>query len=232
MTDRIPVMHNDIITEDFIASMHDYAYLLNQQYPRKAILKIIGDRYMLNAFQRILLNRGIFPDKAVHSRIEKTTDDITGGEIHIDAYNVLFTISNYLLGRIVFISNDLFLRDAGEVYGKLHKDPVFSRSLDLLVDYLCKMKPGRVEFYIDKPVSFSAELARSVREILTQKGISGGASLEKNPDAMLIRLNNGIAATSDSDILDETDMPVTDLAHLVLKDRFSLNLPDLGSLLS
>ena len=225
-------MHNDIITDEFKASMRDYAYLLNQHYPRKAILKIVGDRYMLNTFQRILLNRGIFPDKAVKSRINRTTGDIAGRELHIDAYNVLFTISNYLLGRIVFISNDLFLRDAGEVFGKLHKDPVFPRSLDLLVEYLDRMQPGRVEFHIDKPVSYSAELARSVRQILAQKGISGDARLEKNPDAMLIQLNNGIVATSDSDILDQTGMPVTDLAHFVLKDRFSLNLPDLGRLLS
>ena len=225
-------MHNDIITQEFIASMRDYAYLLNQKYPRKAILKIVGDRYMLNTFQRILLSRGIFPDTAVQTRIDKSIDNIAGADIYIDAYNVLFTISNYLLGRIVFISNDLFLRDAGEVYGKLHKDPVFSRSLDLLVDYLDKIQPVRVEFYIDKPVSFSAELARSVREILSGKGILGDASLEKNPDAVLIRLDTGIVATSDSDILDETGRPVTDLAHLVLKDRFSLNLPDLGRLLS
>ena len=225
-------MHKDIITAEFIQSLHDYAYLLNQQYPRKTILKIVGDRYLLNSFQRILLSRGVFPDDAIHSRIENTTDSIAGREIHIDTYNVLFTISNYLLGRIVFISNDLFIRDAGEVFGKLHKDPVFHRSIDLLASYLNRMKIGRVEFHIDKPVSFSAELAGSLRETLSQSGIPGDASLEKNPDAVLIRLNSGIVATSDSDILDETAMPLADLAHMVLKDRYSLKLPDLGRLLS
>jgi hypothetical protein len=195
-------------------------------------LKIVGDRYLLNTFQRILLSRGIFPEDAVRSRIKNTTESITGREIHIDTYNVLFTISNYLLGRIVFISNDLFIRDAGEVYGKLHKDPVFTRSIDLLAGYLSKVKAGHVEFHIDKPVSFSAELAGSLRETFSQSGISVSANLEKNPDATLIRLNSGIVATSDSDVLDETAMPVTDLAHMVLKDRFTLKLPDLGRLLS
>ena len=225
-------MRNDIITTEFIQSLHDYTYLLNQKYPRKSILKIVGDRYLLNTYQRILLSRGIFPDEAIQSRMKKTTDSITGLEIHIDAYNVLFTISNYLLGRIVFISNDHFIRDAGEVYGKLHKDPVFKRSIDMLLRYLGKMKSRRVQFHIDKPVSFSAELAGSLRETLLQSGISGDASLDKNPDALLICLNHGIIATSDSDILDQADMPVADLAHMVLKDHFSLNLPDLGSLLS
>jgi hypothetical protein len=225
-------MHKDIITAEFLQSLHDYAYLLNQGYPRKTILKIVGDRYLLNTFQRILLSRGVFPDDAVESRIKNTIESITGREIHIDTYNVLFTISNYLLGRIVFISNDLFLRDAGEVFGKLHKDPVFPRSIDLLAGYLSKMKAGHVEFHIDRPVSYSAELAGSLRKSLSRSGLSGNASLEKNPDTMLIRLDRGIVATSDSDVLDETAMPVTDLAHMVLKDRFSLKLPDLGRLLS
>ncbi len=225
-------MRNDIITDDFVESLHDYAYLLNQKYPRKAVLKIVGDRYLLNNFQRILLSRGVFPRDAIHSRQKKTTRDISGTEIHIDAYNILFTISNYLLGRIVFISNDLFVRDAGEVYGKLHKDPVFSRSIELLLKYLSKTKPVHIEFHLDKPVSYSAELARSLRGDLSSCGLKGDALLEKNPDTVLMRLTRGVIATSDSDVLDRSDMPVTDLAHLVLKDNFTLNLPDLSELQS
>ena len=225
-------MRNDIITADFKQALHDYAYLLNQKYPRKSILKIVGDRYLLNTFQRILLSRGVFPAKTIHSRKKSIIHDIGSGEVYIDAYNVLFTIANYLLGRLVFISNDLFLRDAGEVYGKLHNDPVFSRSIELLFKYLVREKPDHVEFFIDRPVSHSAELAGLLRETLAECRISGNATLDKNPDARLIRLNKGIIATSDSDILDETELPVADLAHLVLKQHFTLNLHDLGGLLS
>ena len=225
-------MHNDIVTTEFVQSLRDYAYLLNKKYPRKSILKIIGDRYLLNTFQWILLSRGIFPEKAVLSRIKKTTENISGEEIYIDTYNILFIISNYLLGRIVFISNDHFLRDAGEVYGKLHKDPVFTRAIDMLMSYLVKKQPARIEFYIDKPISYSAELAGRLREILREHGIPGNTSLDKNPDALLITIDRGIVASSDSDVIDETNRQVTDLAHLVLKDNFSLNLPDLGLLLS
>lgn len=225
-------MQNDIVTTEFIQSLRDYTYLLNRKYPRKSILKIVGDRYLLNSFQRVLLSRGIFPEQAVLSRMGKVTKNISGEEICIDTYNILFTISNYLLGRLVFISNDHFVRDAGEVYGKLHKDAVFKRAIDILVDFLVKKKVARVEFYIDKPVSFSAELAGNLREILRESGIPGDACLDKNPDAMLKALDRGIVASSDSDILDDTIRPVTDLAHLVLKDQYTLNLTDLGQLLS
>jgi hypothetical protein len=225
-------MRNDIINDEFVRAARDFAYLMNQHYPRKSILKIVGDRYLLNTFQRILLNRGIFTDDDVQMRIQKTVSDVDSQDISIDAYNVLFTISNYLLGRIVFVSNDRFLRDAGEVYGKLHKDPVFERAIDMMMNFLKKTGPASVEFLLDKPISHSAELAGKLRASLQRELITGNALIDKNPDAVLIRQSSGIIATSDSDILDETNLPIVDLAHLVLADSFTLDLPDLAKLLS
>ncbi len=225
-------MRNDVINDEFIRAARDFAYLMNQHYPRKTILKIVGDRYLLNTFQRILLSRGIFRDDDIQIRIQKTIGKIDSRSICIDAYNVFFTISNYLLGRIVFVSNDRFLRDAGEVYGKLHKEPVFAKAIDLTMNFLRKMGPSNVEFLLDKPISHSAELAGKLRASLEAESIPGNAQIDKNPDAVLIRKSSGIIATSDSDILDETELPIVDLAHLVLADSFTLDLPDLGKLLS
>jgi len=225
-------MRNDVINDEFIRAARDFLYLMNQHYPRKTILKIVGDRYLLNTFQRILLSRGIFREKNIQLRIQKTTDKIGSQSICIDAYNVFFTISNYLLGRLVFVSNDRFLRDAGEVYGKLHKEPVFAKAIDLTMNYLRRKRPSRVEFLLDKPISHSAELAGKLRAIMEAERMPGDAQIDKNPDAVLIRRSSGIIATSDSDILDETELPIVDLAHLVLADSFTLDLPDLGKLLS
>ena len=225
-------MRNDVINDELIRAARDFVYLMNQRYPRKTILKIVGDRYLLNTFQRILLSRGIFSHEDIQLRIQKTIDKIDSRSIWIDAYNVFFTISNYLLGRIVFISNDRFLRDAGEVYGKLHKEPVFVKAIDLTMKYLKKMGPSNVQFLLDKPISHSAELAGRLRAFLETELIPGNAQIDKNPDAVLIRQSSGIIATSDSDILNETELPIVDLAHLVLADSFTLDLPDLGKLLS
>lgn len=224
-------MRNDITTDEFLKALKDYAYLLNREYSRKTILKIVGDRYHLNTFQRILLSRGIFSDNDIGARIRKTVKSIRGEELFIDAYNIIFTICNYLLGRMVFIGNDRFVRDAGEAYGKLHDDPVLSRGIELCLSYLKKMKPSRVEFLLDKPVSHSAELAGRLRELLAENGLEGDAKLDKNPDALLIRQDRGIVVTSDSNILDNTELPILDLAHLILEDNFVLQLPDLGILL-
>jgi hypothetical protein len=224
-------MRNDIVTDEFVLALKDYAYLLDRQYPRKSILKTVGDRYMLNSFQRILLARGVFPESDVARRIHRTKKNIRNRELYIDGYNVLFTICNYLLGRLLFIGNDRFLRDAGEVYGKPHDDPVFSKAVDLCLEYLKKAQPGSAHFYLDRPISHSAELAGNLRERLVRAGIDGSAGIEKNPDARLIRQGRGAIVSSDSDILDHTELPVIDLAHLVLRDRFELRIPDLGDLL-
>ena len=228
----VPSMRNDIITGEFIEALRDYAFLMNRDYPRKSLLKLTGDRYMLNSFQRILLSRGIFNDRDVRGRIRKMVNKTGGQELYIDAYNVLFTVCNYLLGRMVFIGNDHFVRDTGEVYGKPHDDPVFARGINLCISYLEKKKPARVEFLLDSPVSHSAELARKLRNLLEEKGLPGDARIERNPDSILIRLDRGIVATSDSDILNHTEMPVFDLARHILEDRFDLHLPDLGRLLA
>jgi len=225
-------MRNDVINDEFIRAARDFIYLMNQHYPRKTILKIVGDRYLLNSFQRILLNRGIFRDEDIQLRIQKKISKIDAQSICIDAYNVFFTISNYLLGRMVFVSNDRFLRDAGEVYGKLHKEPVFTKAIDLTMHFLKKKGPSNVEFLLDKPISHSAELAGKLRASLETELISGNARIDKNPDAVLILKSSGIIATSDSNILDETELPIVDLAHLVLADSFTLDLPDLSKLLS
>ena len=224
-------MRNDIVTDEFVKALRDYSYLLNREYPRKSILKIIGDRYLLNTFQRILLSRGIFPEAEVRGRMQRTEKSIEGQELYIDAYNVLYTVCNYLLGRMVFIANDHFIRDAGEVYGKPHDDPIFKRSIELCFSCLRKHKPARVELLLDSPVSHSAELAGRLRDLIHENGLEGDAQIDKNPDARLIRQEKGMIVTSDSDILDNTDLPVLDLAHLVLKENFELQLPDLKALL-
>ena len=224
-------MRNDIITDEFTKALRDYAYMLNRNYPRKSILKIVGDRYLLNTFQRIMLSRGVFPENDIRGRIRKTRQKIEGHELHIDAYNVLFTICNYLLGRMVFIACDQFVRDTGEVYGKPLGEPLFEKALEMCMQFLGKSKPSSVDFILDSPVSHSAELAGKIRGRIASGGLKGDARIEKNPDALLIKQATGIVASSDSDILDNTEQPIVDLAHLVLNDNFELHLPDLCKLL-
>jgi len=223
---------NEVITKDFSYAVKDFAYLINHDYPRKAIIKIIGDRYLLNRIQRVLLSRGIFRTDELQVRAHKRTDSIRNVLLHVDTYNVLFILSNYFLGRIVFISNDGFIRDAGEIYGKLHREKIFFEAIDYLLNYIKQSEPKEVHFLVDRSVSFSGELAEKLRTCLDENNMKGDARTFINPDAELIMLTDGIIATSDSEIMDGTNCKICDLPYLILNYNFNPRLPDLRKILS
>ena len=180
---------NEVTTKYFSHAVKDFAYLIDHNYPRKAIIKIIGDRYLLNKTQRVLLSRGIFRTDEIHARACKRTDSVKNELLYVDTYNVLFILSNYLLGRIVFISNDGFIRDAGEVYGKLHGEKVFFEAIDYLLDYIKQSETKEVHFFIDRSVSFSGELA----EKLITAGIARLAEFASEPNRETIGILTGLA---------------------------------------
>lgn len=223
---------NDIFTDSFRQAIRDFSYLLENEYPRKAILKLIGDRHLLNKTQRTLLNRGIIKKKDAVNRFKKLAPGIKDSLLYIDTYNVLFIISNYLFGRLVFISTDGFIRDAGEAYGKLHREKVFQRAIELLMDFLEKTPPSEIIFYIDHPVAYSGELAEQLRKYLIYKNLKGNAFSVNNPDKELIIKNEGIIATSDSEVMNETICRLCDLPAMVLKSNYHLQLMDLREILS
>ncbi len=225
------LMH-EFINREFSQAAREYQYLLDRDYPRKTILKIVGDRHMLNKSQRILLSRGIFKTSAVEWRTKRKKRDIGHDVLHIDTYNVLFTVSNYLLGRLTFVSNDYFIRDAGEIYGKLHRKKVFQRSLDLLMELIGRFHAKEFFFYLDRPVSYSDELSVKINEKLHHGNIKGTACTVTDPDEELIRLSSGTIATSDSVVMDVSGCTLFDLARAVLDANFNIDLPDLTSVLS
>jgi hypothetical protein len=223
---------NDIFTDSFRQAIRDFSYLIENEYPRKAILKLIGDRHLLNKTQRTLLNRGIIKTKDAINRYKKLASGIKDSVVYIDTYNVLFILSNYLLGRLVFISTDGFIRDAGEAYGKLHREKIFQKSIEHLMDYLGMVIPSETIFYIDNPVAYSGDLAEQLRESLKNKNLKGNAFTVNNPDKELMTKTEGIIATSDSEVMNETICRICDLPAMVLNSRFQLQLMDLREILS
>jgi hypothetical protein len=223
---------NEVFTDSFRQAIKDFSYLIENEYPRKAILKLIGDRFLLSKTQRTLLNRGIIKKKDSVTRFKKLDSEIEDSLLYIDAYNVLFIISNYLMGRLVFISTDGFIRDAGEAYGKLHREKIFRKSIDLIMDYLEKTVPSEIIFYLDNPVAYSGDLAEQLRKSLRTRKLNGNAFAVINPDKELIRKEEGIIATSDSEILNATRCRICDLPSMVLQSKYQLQLTDLREILS
>ena len=145
------------IGPDFTQAAEDYLYLLERKYSQKSILKLIGDRYSLNAVERSVLYRGVSSEADSLRRAAKLTgsDKLKGSELHIDGYNVLITIGSYLNGNLVFKSTDRLLRDASEIHGKVFRNELFNKAILLIFSYMQKNTPKSVHFYFDKPISHS-----------------------------------------------------------------------------
>lgn len=228
-------MHERLVTEPFRRATFDYRYLVEQSYARSSALKLVGDRYQLDSTQRSMLYRGIASSEEISRRVGKLTDEVWGRPLCIDALNVLYTVANYLYGRVLFISLDGLLRDAAEVHGAAlgpspKRGEVLDAAVSLLMEWLARMKPSTIDFYVDEPVSLSGRLAEGLRTMMRSLNLVGTARTVHSADFPLKHAEGAVVATSDSTIIDTTVCPVCDLARHVLEERFSPRFIDLREL--
>ena len=218
---------NDILTEKLKEAACDYYMLKNRKYPAKGSLKLVGDRYRLTSIQRAILFRGIFDNESSENRRKKLIADPGNTILIIDGYNVIFTILNYQKGHPLFISNDGFLRDAGGKYGRIENQGSFKSALAVLSKNLASLKPESVEIYLDSPVSHSRIHAAWIREILENKNIICRVETVKSADFVLKNAKNGYICSSDSVIIDSSELRVFDLARYCLQTSFNPDFPEI-----
>ncbi len=213
-------------------AIKDYRFLLNRKYSRKAGLKIVGDRYMLSREQRSILYRGVSEEISAGLRKSKLTGIPREKKVYIDTYNVLFTIGNYLNGRPVFLSDDGFLRDAGELRGRFTSKKLLQRIVRLLYDFFDKNEGNDYINFIDKPVSNSGSLAKEMNTFFRKNDIKGYAETCDSPDHRIINyaLPADVVCTSDSLIIDEVDCAVFDLSFHLINENFHPQIMDIGEL--
>jgi len=218
-----------MIGENFKSAKRDYLYLLHRGFPQKGILKLIGDRYGLSGTERTILYRGITTEINIAHRKHKTAQvkDVKRSELMIDGHNVMITIGNYLNGNTVFISNDGFLRDAAKMHGKVFRKVLMDKVMDLLLHDLRYLKLKNTLIFFDKPVSRSGELASRVSYAMKEYGLNGNADTAESPDFILKQADTGYIATSDSIIIDRSQVQVFDLARHVVSRNFRPALHDL-----
>ena len=220
-----------LYTENFKSGILDYYYLIDRQYPEKGTLKLVGDKYKLNRDQRTILYRGISSNLNAEERKKRITDNINKQYLIIDGYNVLFSLLNYRLGRIVFISNDNIVRDAGSLHGKLRDEEIFFQCLELLFEFFHEHQPSFVHFYIDSPVSHSALHSERINDMIHKNNLSGICEIVKSPDYVIKNFGEGIILTSDTVIIDKTTNPVADVPRKILESKFNAELFDLNKVL-
>jgi len=146
-----------IVSRELEEASRDYRFLLDRGYPPKASLALVGNRWRLDAEERLVLFRGVASTADSLARSAKLQTPGRGEVVLVDLYNVSFTIVHYLIGKPCFVSSDGFLRDAGANYGRIAHDAELLRAFDLIASALIGLSPFKIEAYLDAPVSRSGE---------------------------------------------------------------------------
>jgi hypothetical protein len=141
-------------------------------------------------------------------------------QLVVDGYNVLFTILNYRLGRMVFISTDDILRDAGSLHGKLRDDNLFLECIEDLFQALANIDPAGIDLFLDAPVASSHRHQQLIGQRLSNFGLPGTCTLGQSADRDIRSLSAGILVSSDTVLIEKTSFPVVDLARFVLESRY------------
>ena len=208
--------------KDLQKAAEDFRYLLNREYPRKAALDLVGNRYKLTFDERHLLHRGVFSDSDSESRKKRIIPikAIQGKKLAIDGHNVLITVEAGLFGRPLILADDDFVRDISGLSGSFKKTAVTEKAIQLIVTFLKKWRPRHTLFLFDAPISKSGILARELRTFLKKESLPGDALAMKVPEKILIGFP-GVIATSDTAIVDQSEK-VIDLAGNITRANIGL----------
>ncbi len=223
--------YHDLQSADFIKACRDYYYLIDRHYPERGVLKLVGDRYRLGGDQRTVLYRGISSRERSALRKSLLVSEINGMDLAVDGYNVLFTLLNYRMGKITFISTDQFMRDAGSLHGRLNDEKTFAECVVQMAAFLILRQPARVDVYLDSPVSHSEQHAHLIREKFQKAGLVTDCHVIKSADWALRQRQEGVIATSDTAIIDKSKVPVYDLSRELLCWHYKREFPELGRLI-
>jgi hypothetical protein len=217
-------------TENFLQALQDYIFLLEKKYPEKTILEMVATRYALNHFERSILYRGIPTREIAKRRKNKliTIEHLNNRTLHIDLFNVLFTIAAYLRGYPVYLANDGFIRDASESHGKGDWEVHLEQGLDLLMNNLENINIYDAVIYIDNPLNYGLVIWEKLKDISINAKPVIRIITDPSPDHLIREAKEGIIATSDSTIIDKSELPVLDLPRYILEKSFHKTLLNLN----
>lgn len=221
-------MKNIFESGQFRLAAEDYLLFLDKGYPQSSVLKLVGDKFMLSRDQRQILFRGICQTEAAKERKLKAGGFEEGDRILVDTYNVLFTISNYFLGKQLFIGNDGYLRDVGEMRGRIKNKEMFTRAEKLMIETFKEWKKIEFRLYLDEPVPFSGRFAIKLSKTMAEEDIEGEAMTVQSADYPLKNEQSSGICTSDSAVIDRYGGKVIDLPRLILENYFKAVFPSFG----
>jgi hypothetical protein len=216
----------------FKNAVADYRLLKNSQYPAKASLKLVGDRYRLTKLQRNCLLRGVVEKSLCLKRTEKNIqpEAVRGKMLGIDWFNVLITVESYLKGALLFLSDDGIVRDSSSIHGSYRQSELTTRAIGAILHTIRLLVPRHIDIYMDSPISHSKQMHDELGSILmsAECPFSYSISLAQSADYPL-KTYPGIVASSDSVIIDRVRFFI-DLPSIILENHFSFRAVSLDEI--
>ncbi|MDD1776307.1 MAG: DUF434 domain-containing protein [Candidatus Methanomethylicus sp.] len=198
-----------------LAAIEEVRYLLGRGYRRESAVRFVGDRYVLDKPQRMMLYRCVCPLEVSKERKNKivSADVLPKHNLSIDGFNVLWTVNSALRDRPIYMSDDFIVRDISIQKGEPSVDEL-SEAIALTINAISILHPLKIFFFFDRPISHSGEVASEIARLLSKRSLPGCSQTSPNTDMDVLRLD-GVVATSDSIIIDKALM-VFDLGAYVI----------------
>jgi hypothetical protein len=179
------------------------SWLLTREYAWDSALKLVGDRFRLNARQRLAVQRSACSDQSLERRggSRLPLPAIAGRHVSIDGFNLLMTIEAALAGGVLLRGRDQCLRDMASVHGSYRKVAETIPSLRAVGEFLSQWPPEQCTWWLDRPVSNSGRLSQLIMAVAQAEGWPWQTQLVTDPDHEL-RQTHDVVVTADSVILD------------------------------
>ncbi|MDL1971298.1 MAG: DUF434 domain-containing protein, partial [Candidatus Desulfofervidaceae bacterium] len=183
-------------------AIEDLRYFLSQGYKPTQALTWVGNRYQLSSKQRQLLQRGVCSLAKAKSRLQKKQGlwRVQKACLGIDGHNVIITVESALKNKPLLLADDGFIRDISGVSSSYRPTSISLKALNMILKILSFYQPKQVDWFFDAPISYSGELAATIRKQLKAFQLKGNAHAVKVPEHFLPTYP--LVATSDSVLID------------------------------
>lgn len=185
------------------AAAGDLSWLLSRGYAVVSSTKLVGDRYQLDARQRLAVVRCACSDEQLARRQAHQIDavELQGSELWLDGYNVLTTIEAAISGGVILAARDGCFRDMASMHGSYRKVQETLPALTLLGEQIAQLGVQHCRWLLDEPVSNSGRLRAIIQELAASRGWDVEVQLVHNPDNDLMA-SDAVVASADSQIID------------------------------
>lgn len=189
---------------NLLQALEDLHYLLSRNYPPKAALALVGNRYQLVQRQQQALQGMSASAEEITKRKEKEHSPaaLKDKTILLDGFNVLIILETALSGGFVFEGLDGCYRDIASVHGTYKKAQYTEQALIIIGNTLQQLQLQKVIWVFDAPISNSGKLKSFCYELAEKHGFPWEIILDNHPDKYLID-NKGLVCSSDGWVLNE-----------------------------